>query len=281
MQPIPTALARHINSEVTTLATCWKLTRKDGSVMGFTDHDQDIQVESTCYHASSGFTPSAIHTSVDFTPDTMAVQGILSHEGLREEDIMAGAYDGAEIEIFMVNYQQVDMGRIWLKKGWMGEITVQGKRFIASLYGLTDRFSHTIGALYSPLCRAQLGDTHCKVVMGRFSWDGVVAGTSGPNHISDPLRNEQDGFFDGGVVTFLSGRNQGHTLEIARSQQGYITFSLPFPYPIAIGDSYKIQLGCDKTFTTCRQRFANAINFRGEPHVPGSDQVLKTAGTFR
>jgi len=46
---------------------------------------------------------------------------------------------------------------------------------------------------------------------------------------------------------------------------------------IAAGDSFDITASCDKTFETCRDRFANAVNFRGFPHIPGQDTVIRYA----
>ena len=34
-------------------------------------------------------------------------------------------------------------------------------------------------------------------------------------------------------------------------------------------------LGCDRQLSTCRDRFDNVANFRGFPHIPGNDFVLK------
>jgi len=36
-------------------------------------------------------------------------------------------------------------------------------------------------------------------------------------------------------------------------------------YPIEPGDAFAIHPGCDKRLTTCSDRFANVLNFRGEP----------------
>ncbi len=42
----------------------------------------------------------------------------------------------------------------------------------------------------------------------------------------------------------------------------------PFPEP-APGDAFDAVAGCDKSFATCRDRFGNAVNFRGFPFTPG------------
>ena len=63
MKQISTQLAAHLAGEVTTLATCWKLTRRDTTIFGFTDHDQDIVYSGITYKAATGFTPTAIQNS--------------------------------------------------------------------------------------------------------------------------------------------------------------------------------------------------------------------------
>jgi uncharacterized phage protein (TIGR02218 family) len=51
------------------------------------------------------------------------------------------------------------------------------------------------------------------------------------------------------------------------------------PFAVEEGDSYSLQAGCDKTLPTCITRFNNALNFRGEPFVPGTDKMLETSST--
>ena len=46
------------------------------------------------------------------------------------------------------------------------------------------------------------------------------------------------------------------------------------PSAVAVGDTYSLRPGCDKTFATCKDRYNNVKNFRGEPNVPGSDQIM-------
>jgi uncharacterized phage protein (TIGR02218 family) len=48
---------------------------------------------------------------------------------------------------------------------------------------------------------------------------------------------------------------------------------LPISEPIQAGDKYSITAGCDKQFNTCVEKFNNAINFRGEPHIPQPERI--------
>ncbi len=45
--------------------------------------------------------------------------------------------------------------------------------------------------------------------------------------------------------------------------------------PIAVGDAFQVTAGCDKRAATCRERFANIANFRGFPHMPGNDFIIR------
>lgn len=275
--PSPSLLA-HIQGEATTLATCWKLTLRNSTFQGFTDHDRPLVIDGVTYSPESGSTPSAIQSSTDLAVDNLAIEGVLNSDAIPEADILAGLYDFAEIELFLVNHQDVTQGTLHLRRGWLGEVTLGRSGFTAEVRGLTQRLSRTLGALYSPACRANLGDARCGVDLGPFTFTGSVTGAADRRTFSDTSRTEAAGFFDSGVVTFTSGANETLSMEVKEYTPGSITLALPMPYAIAPGDGYSIAAGCDKTFTTCKARFDNVLNFRGEPHVPGTDRILQTVG---
>jgi uncharacterized phage protein (TIGR02218 family) len=279
MRKISKQLEEHLAEEVTSLATCWKLTLKSGEIIGFTNHQYNLIIDAQLYIAASGFTPSALASNNSLAVDNMEIEGILDHEILQEQDILAGVYDYAEIEVFMVNYLDHRQGKIHLKRGWLGTITVKNKRFIAEVRGITQKLSTPIGELYSPLCRATFGDTRCKVDLKQYSKKGVVTGISDKLIIFDKELKEEIGYYDFGTILFESGRNHGQQGEIKEYSPGQITLSLPMRYDPMVGDRYIITAGCDRNFNSCCRRFNNAINFRGEPNLPGHDQLFKTSNT--
>lgn len=283
MKQISPALETHLAGEVTTLATCWKLTRRDDTLLGFTDHDQDIVFESVTYKAATGFTPSAIDNSASLAVDNLDVEGMLSDTSISETDILAGKYDFAEIEIFQVNYRDLAQGALKLRRGWLGEVSLQKQRFIAEVRGLTQRLSQTIGELFSPSCRATLGDGRCKVNLAAHTVTGSVTSVASNQEFTDSARSEASGIFTFGMLTFTSGANNGLSIEVKEylhnSGGGRLSLALPMPYVIATGNTYSLSKGCDKTIATCFSRFNNVVNFRGEPSVPGLDRMLETAGT--
>ncbi|AIL64483.1 hypothetical protein NOVO_00360 [Rickettsiales bacterium Ac37b] len=112
-----------------------------------------------------------------------------------------------------------------------------------------------------------------------FSYQGIVGEALSNNQFTDPISHYHENYFKYGELKFISGNNIGLSREIKEYKAGEIITVLPFPYDIKTGDHYKITAGCDKTFQTCCKLYNNAINFRGEPHLPGTGQILKTAGT--
>lgn len=284
MKTITPELALHIAGEVTTLATCWKLTRRDVTILGFTDHDRDIIYSGVTYKAATGFSPSAVSNSANLQVDNLDVEGMISAESITEADILAGIYDFAEIEIFQINYIDTTQGILKLRRGWLGEVSLTRQQFVAEVRGLTQLLSQDTGEYFSPSCRAALGDARCKVSMGAHTVTGSV--TSGASRLgfTDSTRSESSAIFTAGKITFTSGANNGLSMEVKEYSYktgvgGTLSFVLPFPHAIANGDAYSLQKGCDKTIATCHTRFSNVANFRGEPHVPGLDRMLETAGT--
>jgi len=280
MKTISNVLAAHIAGEVTTLATCWKLTRRDAVVLGFTEHDSDIVEGGITYKAASGFTPSAIQNTASLSVDNLDIEGMLDASSISEADILAGLYDFAEIEIFMVNYNDISMGKLKLRRGWLGEVTLAKQQFVVEVRGLTQRLSQTIGELFSPSCRAAFGDSRCTANVAGYTVTGAVTAVTSAQQFSDTSRNEAGGTYDFGKITFTSGANNGLSMEVKEFLSGgKITLVLPMPYSITAGSAYSLTRGCDKTLASCANLYNNVINFRGEPHVPGIDKMLETAGT--
>lgn len=272
-------MTAHLAGEVTSLAVCWKLSLVDGSVLGFTDHTSDLTISSQLYKATTGFSPTSIETKDKFSVDNLDVSGILDAAAITEADIMAGKYDFAEIEIFMVNVTDLSQGIITHRRGWLGEVTLKNGQFIAEVRGLAQKLSQNIVELYSPTCRAIFGDNRCKANPTSYTVSGSVNTiTSRQVFISNSM-TQAAGYFSGGEIQFLTGANAGRRMEIKEFSNKQFTLVLPMPNNIAVGDTFNAIAGCDKTITTCAGKFANAVNFRGEPFVPGMDKMLATAAT--
>lgn len=275
-----TSLKAHLASENTTLATCWKITRTDSTVMGFTDHVDDISFSGVDYIASSGFQPTDVLQRDDMSVDNMEVAGILDSNYITETDIQAGIYDFAEIEIFMVNYEDLTQGRMWLKRGWIGEVKMTRGQFEAEVRGLSQKFSQHIGRLFAPSCDAIFGDARCGVALGPHTAGVVVSSVQSSAKFTMTTSAGGPTLFKGGEVQWLTGNNAGLKMEIKEFTDDSLELVLAMSKTVQAGDTANVIAGCDKSFSTCRDRFSNALNFRGFPDVPGQDKMLETNGTF-
>jgi len=278
MKTLTPQLAGHIDETVTSLATCWRLARRDGVVLGFTTHDRTLTIDGLPYRAASGFTPTAIASSNALNVDNLEVEGVLSSAAISNADLRAGRFDFARIDIFMVNWAAPDDGKLSLRSGWLGEVTARDGRFSAEVRGLMQPLQQTIGAAFSPECRADLGDLDCRVALASFTVTGAVTATTSADSFSDSARTEPDGWFDYGLLTWLSEPNAGLEMEIKTQTGPLMTLFQAMPLAIQIGDGYNVTAGCDRRFATCKTKFANGINFRGEPFVPGRDALFAYPG---
>lgn len=277
MKTLPAGLQAHLDSGTTTLSWCWKITRTDGAVFGFTDHDLALTFAGTTYEPESGFVPSEIRAAQDFSVDAQDVEGALSSDRITETDILDGRWDNAEVEVWRVNWTSTDQ-RVLMRRGNLGDIRRGRTSFVAEVRSLSHWLNQTVGRTYQFSCDADLGDARCGVNLSSPLWSatGIVATLSGSRGFtSAALGSFAADTFTLGVVSWTAGANAGRQAEIASFASGAITLFEAPARPIAVGDAFTATAGCDKQFATCSAKFANGVNFRGFPHMPGEEAVLR------
>lgn len=235
------------------------LTPKNHPKKGFTSHHQPVTINQITCTPKSGIFCGHINNDHTLENHQAQIEAILDDAGLVEADILSGLYDHAEVEIYYHNTK--------IRHTHIGKITLNNGKFTAELEGLEHKLERHIGEFYSPLCRAELGDSQCSLTI--TSVTGTVATTDGSRTLTDPKRTEAPGYFAYGILTFTSGENVHHQFEIKYYHPSTLELTLATPHPIKIGDTYTLTPGCDKRFETCTTRYNNAVNFRGEPHIPG------------
>ncbi len=279
MRTIPADLQSKLDSGCTTLCRCWIVTRTDGVVQGFTDHDEDVVVGVVTCRAGTGLTGSEATQKLGLASDSSEISGALAADTLNEDDLAAGRYDAAGVALWLVDWSEPDL-RVLLAKGVLGEIKRDGPVFTAELRGLSDRLTQDTGRLFTTTCTADLGDGRCKVdlTLPAYRGSGVVnAVTAVSAFTATGLDAYADGWFTAGKLTFTGGANAGLSVEVKMHRKNaavVVTLWQAMPQPIAAGDAFVVTAGCDKAFATCHDRFANVVNFRGFPHIPGNDFVM-------
>lgn len=280
MKNLDPALAAHLATGATTLCHCWRLIRRDGVVMGFTDHDVDLVVSGTLCSARTGTDSTAAEQLLGFGAGGGEVTGALASAALNETDLANGLYDGATIETWLVNWSDVTQ-TLLLDIHTLGQVARSEFAFSAELRSLAQEFEQERGRLFQLGCAADLGDARCKVALtgATFVAQDQVSATDGRIYLAAALAGYANDWFSGGEVTFTSGANKGATFIIKQHSvyAGANALSLwtPTANPIVIGDTFTVSAGCDKFFATCQNKFANSPNFRGFPHIPGNDLVLQ------
>ncbi len=226
----------------------------------------------------NSFFSTAVSSSNALNVDNLAVDMMLSSEGIDERDIRAGLYDHAAIEIFQVNWQDLSQGKLPIRKGWLGEFSLKDDQFTVEIRGLSQKLQQTIGDVFSPDCRADLGGDRCHVNLEKVSRLGRVTAVLEPDRFQDSGRAEADGWYDYGILRWISGENAGLKSEIKRYVVGDFRLYDDLKSPIAVGDIYLAVAGCDKRAATCKTKFENFANFRGETAIPGTDALYRYPG---
>ncbi len=282
MTDLPQELRDHLDNGVTSVCFCWIVRRKDGAVLGFTDHDRALMVEGVACEPATGFVAGAIESGLGFAGDTAEVAGALSSEAISEADIEAGKYDGAGIEQYLVNWAEPGQYAL-IKRHVVGEIRRIDGAFRVELRSLSAKFDERRGRYFLRNCDADLGDGRCGFDTGApgFSASGTVTAVGAGQLTVTGLGGYDDGWFVHARLSWASGQRAGTAATVAAMRAGFSGHELSLFEPdmagIAAGDTFTLAAGCDKRFETCRAKFSNGLNFRGFPHIPGNDAALNYA----
>jgi uncharacterized phage protein (TIGR02218 family) len=277
---VTAGMATHLASELSTLALCWKATATNGTILAFTTHDQDITYLATTYVSSLGGTPTSVSTTGALSVDNVDLDMLLDTLGFTAADLQAGIWDYATLDVFLLNYADLTIGEVKLRRGKVGQVSLKRGSFLAEVRGLLQYYTTQLLETYQPGCQADLGDARCTVDLTPFTVTGTITGTTvGNNRIFvDSARTEAVGWFDGGLLTWTSGLNNGLQMEVKSYTlvDTTIQLVLAMPHTVAVGDTYSVYAGCDKSLlgtNGCKVKFNNVVNFRGFPHIPQKQEL--------
>jgi uncharacterized phage protein (TIGR02218 family) len=271
------ALLEHLASGATTICRAWTITRRDGQVLGFTDHDQEIYVAGVRCRADTGMTARVLQQTTGLSVDNTEAFGALSAAAITEADLMAGRYDDAEVRAYLVNWRS-PTDYIEQFRGYLGEVMRSGGAFKADLRGLSERLNRPNGLAYTPYCSAILGDEKCRFNLSQpaFMVEAVVSNSEDDRSFRlSGTFGFDDRWFEGGRFDVTSGTAAGLFGVVKSDRQDgsarQIELWQSIGSGVMLGDQIRLRAGCDKTATTCRNKFGNFLNFRGFPHIPGED----------
>lgn len=134
------------------------------------------------------------------------------------------------------------------------EITIESPRASLGRLGLITR--------YSRLCAVELYSTQCGVNRSDYAEEGTLTGVSDNVLTSTTFGGQADGYWLGGNIIINS-----RYYKIIEHSGNDVTV-VPFPYDIAVGDSFDAAPGCNHTTSICNSKFGNLANYKGQPNIP-------------
>lgn len=288
---ITAPVAEFLSGRNPCLAKLWTITRTDGVVLRFTDHDREIPHLGNLHSPAGGFDGSADRLEGALKEHNKTLKGLIISDRITIEDLMGGIYDDAVVVEDLINWRYPWAGPIYTRRWWIDRIKFDGEYHEAEMSGPTRLLRNQVGDILSRTCRHRLGvfdpvtDIGCHVdVAGTFTDSSVtILGTLDEHNrmtmVVDPLTlggSRADGYFDDGVITFLDGANAGRSAIIKRwtMADSKIVLQHEMPFEIEPNATADLAKGCLRTFSICKTEFNNGIEFGGKPHMPFVDRTL-------
>lgn len=280
MRDVSPELQAHLDSGTTTLCWCWKLVRSDGATFGFTEHDAALVFDDLVWQPDTGLAPGMMESQAGFETASAGEAGIVLDGPFSQTDLLSGHYDGARVEIWRVNWQEPDQ-RIGIWVGELGEIRIQNGMAHAELVSVSRKLDRTIGRQFSKQCNAELGDARCGVGLSAPDFQIETQIQSLPDSMTilvPELVSVEAEWFSNGLILWTGENRDSKPVRIrehAKSGgQELLRLQAPPRVPGQAGDAVRLTVGCDKTTDQCAARFANLVNFRGCPFMPGNDVLM-------
>lgn len=275
MRDIPDALVARLASGVTILANVWRIERRDGEVFGFTDHDRALIFGELICEPAAGLVGGAVEKSLGLAIDSASLRGALSSEAITEEDLARGLWDGARVDLCRVDWSDAAL-YVHLFAGHIGEAKRGVLAFEAELRGLQAPLNLPVGRVFSRYCDADVGDARCGVDLesSAYRGEGIVTEVLGDRVFrASGLEAFAEGWFARGRLAWSDGRRSEVAAHRLEGVGAVIEVLDARALDVAVGAAFVVHAGCDKSLATCRAKFANAVSFRGFPHMPGNDAV--------
>ena len=274
MKSLPTGLATHYAQGTTTLAYALKLVRIDEEVFGFTSSTENMIYEDVLYSAVQGLSVSSLEFNSGFAVDNLELTTLDDGTLFIKNEVIGGTWRNCAFTILRYNFIDLNDGVETVMVGTVGDITMKQGMVTVELRGLQAALQQTLGCVVSATCRARLGDSLCTVNLSPYTLTGTVSSVVNRRQFNCTSFTQAEDYFTEGSVRFTSGSCKDVVAKVKYSNGAAMTLQLPTPVDFSIGDTFTAIAGCQKRFAEdCTTKFANSLNFQGEPHIPGIDGI--------
>lgn len=258
--------------ELDTVATFWRIYRRDGAALAFTSHDRNLTFGGMTHFAAPGMIPAAIRLTAELANDSAEVQGALNHDSIREGELAAGLFDEAAIEIGAVDWTSLEHHTLYT--GQIGRIEDDRSQFSAELRSAKSLLEQDFVPRTSPTCRAAFCGPGCGLSPVPFISVHLVAAIDLESNRVRFTGLDGEAYLDG-RLRFLEGPQTGVAFGVVDAEGEWLVLDRPLIDGTPTGTRAELREGCDHTIATCAARFGNAVNFRGEPFLPGNDFLAR------
>ncbi len=281
MKTLPALFAAHILKPATTLAVALRITRTDNEVYAFTSHDIDDTIDAVLYKASPGLDVTNIEIAANASVGNLELTTLHDQETFTAIDLIGGKWRNAAFTIFRYNYNALAGGIDTLLAGNLGEFTINRNTLIVELRDIRQYLQQGVGDVTSKTCRARLGDARCLFDIESTRVSGTITSVTSNRVFADSGRTEADDWFGEGEITWVTGANEGLRTKVKTfaNTGGEFSLALPMFATVEVGDTYTAVPGCRKRLEEdCRDKFNNVLNFVGEPHRAGLNNLTSAPG---
>lgn len=276
MKELSNNLKESLNNDSINIVKCYNIVLNDGKNYHFTDNQTDICYDNKKYLSNNGFNLKTIYNNLSLEINETEINGFIDNEIINEKDVIAGRFDNAQIEIFLLDLNSRE--KISIFNGFITSISYENNIFIAKIEDKTVLLERTFCEVYSPLCRCSFCDSKCSLNKDNYTITGKISKVINQSEFytsTQEIINKEQNYFSNGTIKIINGENKNFISEVKKFNNDQLLLKFKFPFEINVGDKFELTAGCDKEFNTCISKFNNAINFRGEPNLPRGKKIFK------
>lgn len=270
-------------------ADAWTFTLAGGAVIRWSGAEIPLTFNGNTFDLGPGLTRGYIKWRVGITTDTLSVAvtdivGTLINGQSLPSFIRRRGFDNAQVLLERVFARADNPTALVGALPWfVGDVDdVEGDRNEAQITvaSFTRRLEVAVPRdVYQTQCSNLVFDPRCKADKAAFTVTGTATSDSDSYRttFTSSALGKPIGWGDLGVITMTSGANAGvsRTCKRHTTPPATLTALQPWPFDVAIGDTFSLVAGCDRMAATCNSKFANLANFRiGTPYVPAAETVL-------
>jgi uncharacterized phage protein (TIGR02218 family) len=259
------------------MADLYSFGLSNGVVLRYTTADIDLYYDGNTYKSSGlAIKRNSLKVSIGIEVDTLDLEVIpddsIVCNGMTFGQLTTkGLLDRALVKLeraFMTDWGMPVVGTVTQYLGWVGDIDGGRTKFSVKVKSILELLNIKMPRnIVQASCSNTLFDTCCGLDREAYAISGVTGVSSNSSLIQISV-SRPTGYFDLGVIEYTSGLNAGIKRTIRTHAGSQVLVILPFPNTPAVGDTFKLYPGCDKTKATCQNKFNNLGGFRGCPYVP-------------